>query len=59
MRIETKKLPADFLQKSGWNAIETELWSDKIQEGGELELFPNPTGYDYNEVDLLQWCFEA
>lgn len=53
MRIE-------ILQKSGWNAIETELWSEKdLQEGGELELFPNPTGYDYNEVDLLQPCFEA
>ena len=20
------------------------------EEGGELELFPNPTGYDYNEA---------
>lgn len=44
--------------KSNWNG--TQLWSDKhLQEGGELELFPNPTGYDYNEVDLLQPCFEA
>ena len=23
------------------------------EEGGELELFPNPTGYDYNEARIL------
>jgi len=23
------------------------------EEGGELELFPNPTGYDYNEAGLV------